>query len=290
MIHIPDDKDRRKAGRRKEKLGGIVKSPKSSEMDLRRMMGELWQRVLEPTTQRVKELIDRGAPLSEIALELENALHRANTEYAKVSEGIVGRWLLGVSKETRRRMEAAMRNSLGVDTAFIIDQEPVRTALLLSGVEAADLIKTIPSECLGRVARAVADNFAGRPLAQGSLTKELVHIGGITQRRAKLIARDQTSKLTGTLNQVRQESIGITEYIWRTVQDARVAGDPSGKYPDADKDSKFHGDHYHRNGKRFRWDTPPPDGHPGQPGFCRCHAQPVIDAAKIVARAEGRTT
>jgi len=257
-------------------------------MELKRRMGELWQRVLQPTADKIQAMLIQGESILAIAAEIEKALYIANTQYASVSSNIVAQWRLGVSDETRRLMQQGLRASLGVDMAFVMDGEPVRQAMIDAGEWASQLIKTIPADYLGRVARAVADNYAGRKLEHGTLTEELIHLGAHSRRKAQLMARDQTSKLTGALNQVRQESIGIDEYIWRTVQDQRVAGDPTGKYPDVNPKSTFHGDHYDRNGKRFKWNDPPPDGHPGQPGYCRCHAQPVIDPAKIIARAEGR--
>lgn len=53
---------------------------------------------------------------------------------------------------------------------------------------------------------------------------------------------------------------GIEEYIWRTAGDNRVR--PA---------------HILRNGKKFKWDRPPLDGHPGMAIRCRCVAIPVID-------------
>lgn len=288
MLHIPDDKARRKAEKRKARLGKIVRPPKASEMELRRRMGELWQLVLQPTADRILEMSRQRASVAEIAAEIERALYVANTQYASVADEIVWKWVAGVNKETRIRMQAGLREAMGVDMAFLLDNSAVQDMLTAGSLEAASLIRTIPEEYLGKVAKAVFDNFTGRPLPTGSLTNEILALGARTKRRAELIARDQTSKLTGKLNQVRQQSIGVTEYVWRTSQDQRVAGNPSGKYPDADKNSTFHGDHYHRNGKRFKWSEPPPDGHPGEPGFCRCHAQPVIDPKKVIAFAEGR--
>lgn len=288
MLHIPDEKARKKAAKRKARLGKSVRPPKASEMEFRRLMSELWTRVLQPAADKIMAMTKEGRPILEIAGVIEEALRIAETEYARVSANIAGKWKAGVARETRQRLESGMRAALGIDMGFVLDGEPVRTALELKGIEAANLIVTIPGEYLGRVAQVVADNFAGRKLAHGNLTNELLHLGAKSKRRAELIARDQTSKLTGTLNKVRQEAIGITEYIWRTSKDSRVSGDPSGKYPDADKNSTFHGDHYARDGKRFKWSEPPPDGHPGEPGFCRCHAQPVIDPAAIVAHSEGR--
>lgn len=283
---IPDSKQLKKLARKKEKLGRPTKPSKKTEMELRRMMGELWHRVLLPATERIMALAKRNAPIYEITREIELALEIANKEYAKVAQGIADKWKAGVNEETRRKLQAGLAQSLGVDTMLILDTPGVKDALALAGMEAAGLIRTIPSECLGKVARAVADNFEGKSLPQGSLERTILHIGkNITPRRATLIARDQTSKLTGALVRTRQEAIGIEEYIWRTSQDQRVAGNPSGLYPDASNNSTFHGNHYEREGKRFRWDTPPPDGHPGHAGFCRCHAQPVIDPKKIAEMA-----
>jgi uncharacterized protein with gpF-like domain len=118
----------------------------------------------------------------------------------------------------------------------------------------------------------------------------------VSKNRAKLIARDQTSKLTGLVNQTRQQSIGIEAYIWRTVKDQRVVGNPGGKYPEG---NKAHGDHHMMEGVWCKWDDPTvfsrdggktwikrpaqaPKSSPGQDIQCRCHAEPVIDTKKIM--------
>jgi SPP1 gp7 family putative phage head morphogenesis protein len=88
----------------------------------------------------------------------------------------------------------------------------------------------------------------------------------VTKSRAYLIARDQVNKLNGELNQLRQESVGIEEYIWRTSQDDRVRQR-----------------HTELDGRTFRWDDPPPSGtngepgNPGEPINCRCYGEPKLD-------------
>lgn len=266
------------------KLGKPILAPKKSEMELRRGLNDLWVKVLLPATERIKDMIRDGAPLSRIAQLIEDTLVLADMQYRAVASGIVDKWKASVDEKTRAEMNRSIRIASGIDLTYLLDSAPVKEALAAGVFEATQLIKTIPSQYLGRVAKAVTDNFAGRQLSEGrSLLQEIMHVGGVSKRRAKLIARDQTSKLTGTLNQVRQQSIGIEEYVWRTSQDERVVGDPAGLYP---KGSRAHRDHFHRNGKRFRWDDPPDDGHPGQAIQCRCHAQPVIDIQKILAKAE----
>lgn len=93
--------------------------------------------------------------------------------------------------------------------------------------------------------------------------------------RARLIARDQVSKLNGQLTQLRQNEIGVSQYYWNTSVDERVR--PS---------------HAAMEGKLCRWDDPTvysSDGgktwqsrsslgavelHPGQDYQCRCWAEP----------------
>jgi SPP1 gp7 family putative phage head morphogenesis protein len=61
------------------------------------------------------------------------------------------------------------------------------------------------------------------------------------------------------VSRTRQQDAGITEYIWRTVQDSQVRPE-----------------HRARNGMKFSYDNPPADGPPGTPWNCRCFAEPVI--------------
>lgn len=78
--------------------------------------------------------------------------------------------------------------------------------------------------------------------------------------RAKFIARNEVSTLSGQVTQLRQQRIGIDKYIWQTSEDERVR--PS---------------HAALNGKVMRWDSPPPFGHPGMDYNCRCIALPYFD-------------
>lgn len=80
------------------------------------------------------------------------------------------------------------------------------------------------------------------------------------RNRAELIARDQTGKFYGNLNQLRQRELGLDEYKWRTARDERVRHS-----------------HEVKEGETFKWSQPPADtGHPGQDIQCRCVAEPVI--------------
>lgn len=83
---------------------------------------------------------------------------------------------------------------------------------------------------------------------------------GVSDSRAKTIARDQTSKLNSSINSFRQRSAGVKSYEWSTSRDERV------------RDS-----HADNEGKEFDWGNPPSEtGDPGDDVNCRCVAVPVI--------------
>ena len=102
------------------------------------------------------------------------------------------------------------------------------------------------------------------------IRRELQRTFDTSVARAKLIARDQVSKYNGQLNRERQTRLGVTEYVWHTVEDARVRPD-----------------HGRLDGLTFRWSDPPVTvttgnragerNHPGGDIQCRCWPEPVLD-------------
>jgi uncharacterized protein with gpF-like domain len=256
-----------------------------------------------PATERIKQLIRDKARPELIAQEIENALLQANMSYSRVAGGIIDRWVAGVDREVQNAIHRTMHGALGVDLLPVLQQPSVAGPLSVAGTRASMLIVTIPQEYLGAVARAVADNMTGTPLPEGrTLLQQIQHVGGVSYRRARVIARDQTAKLTAALNQTRQQAAGIELYVWRTVKDRRVVGNPTGLSPVG---NPKHRDHYHLEGATCRWDDPTvysvdrggswkkrprkwAQVHPGTDIQCRCWAEPVVDPKRIVELARQR--
>lgn len=93
------------------------------------------------------------------------------------------------------------------------------------------------------------------------IKKKLLDRGDVSESRAALIARDQTLKLNGAINQTRQTNAGVTKYVWSTSKDDRVREN-----------------HAEKEGEEFDWNSPPADtGHPGEDYQCRCVAIPVVE-------------
>ncbi len=90
---------------------------------------------------------------------------------------------------------------------------------------------------------------------------------GVASRKAKFLARQETSLLVSKYRESRYKESGLRRYRWETSHDARVRHD-----------------HKELNGKIFSWDNPPiTDKHTGQrnnPGEdynCRCVAVPIVE-------------
>lgn len=285
MPIILEEKQLEKLSRRKrQKRFKQPKTPKTERV-LRRSMERLWQQVLLPASDRIKVMVKEGAPLDQISAFVQQALDKAQYDYGLMTDDVVSSWGLSMDKDTRGEFRKSLMGSLGVDITAVLDTPEISDAISIGLWQTTNLIKTIPDDYFGSIAQAVADNFYGKPLPEGrSLLQQVQFLGGVSKKRAGVIARDQTQKMRGNLDQVRQRAIGSEEYIWRNSKDNRVVGKPGGLYPPKpglDR-SKVHGNHWEREGKTFRWNDPPPDGHPGQGIQCRCWSEPVIDFKRLM--------
>lgn len=131
------------------------------------------------------------------------------------------------------------------------------------------LITNMTSETLSDIHRVLSEAHADG-LRVEALAGELVRRYEVSESRAELIARDQILKANGRIMRVRQEAVGIREYIWITSRDRRV------------RES-----HVKLHGTKQNWAAPPPVGggrheHPGQDYQCRCIAKPVPPAWLVV--------
>ena len=83
------------------------------------------------------------------------------------------------------------------------------------------LITSIPEQYFEKLEKAVTENFV-QGVRYEHLQSVVERIADVTESRAKLIARDQTSKMNSAFNKERQTSVGIQKYEWQTMEDERV--------------------------------------------------------------------
>jgi hypothetical protein len=82
---------------------------------------------------------------------------------------------------------------------------------------------------------------------------------GTAEGRGQVLAREAAAGLAQESTRAAQAAAGAEWYEW---------GPTTSQNPDPE--------HAARRGQRFRWDDPPPDGHPGERHGCHCRAIPVV--------------
>ncbi|MEX3929754.1 phage minor head protein [Paraburkholderia sp. BR10936] len=168
--------------------------------------------------------------------------------------------MIGAQNEaTKEALRTSIQSAYGLDITALLEGQDIAPTLNLARRMNVELIRSIPSEYLRGLNQRV---FLG--VQQGAryetLASDIQELYGVTENRAKLIARDQTAKTNAAITQARQTDLGITHYRWSTAGDERVRET-----------------HAANEGKVFAWDDPPAEtGHPGDDVNCRCVAIPLL--------------
>ena len=165
----------------------------------------------------------------------------------------------------RRQQEKIFRSVFSATPKEISkeDYEKIRQIWVNQNIE---LIHSIDRRTLESIRYALSENIiraVDRKMLIEELTNSIMRMAEVNEKRAALIACDQVGKLNSQLTQLEQMNQGVDSYIWQTMMDSRVR--PA---------------HAARQGKRFAWDDPPSDGHPGWAIRCRCSASPCYDTDK----------
>lgn len=144
--------------------------------------------------------------------------------------------------------------------------EPWLAAELSNSVQQnVTLITTMHTDYFKNVEFEVLNGFQ-KGLTTREIQKRIIKKTGASKNRARLIARDQISKLNSTLATKRATGAGVKKFRWSTSQDERVRAS-----------------HQEVNNKIFTYKAGASiDGAsnvlPGQPINCRCVAIPIISS------------
>lgn len=166
---------------------------------------------------------------------------------------------MSVSAYNEEMLRNNVKRVVGVDVFF--GNQYLDNSIAAFSKYNTSLIKSMTDTAIkdteGIVYNALRQGLRASSIEQSIAERLSPEVGSI-KSKAKLIARDQVSKLNAELNMLRQQEIGITGYIWNTVGDESVR--PT---------------HAAHEGKEYEWDKPPADtGHPGDDINCRCIATP----------------
>lgn len=214
------------------------------------------------------EFFAEDASISSQARILTNKLaDKFNSLFADLAEPIANQMVNGSNKTSSAALHLSLRDlSGGLSLPTTILTTDLKEILKATVAENVGLIKSIPSQYLDGVQGAFMRSITtGRGLAD--FVPYLEKHKGITLRRAKFIAMDQTRKTFNNLNKGRMEKLGLEEYEWLH----------------SGKDRHPRPLHVAMSGKIYTFAKPPvidsktgERGIPGQLPGCTCRIIPVV--------------
>lgn len=200
----------------------------------------------------------------------------SNINISTISRNLAEEMVRRANVNNRERVSSAFQNALGVDINNLLTDSNIREQLELAIENNVNLIQSIHTDFISEIGDVVRSNLfdGGRPESIRSLIFER---SNVTKSRAEFIARDQTSKLNGSLSRLRAESIGLDLYYWQGADDERereshrVLNGMLCKYSDSTVYSDDDGKTWKKRSAIGGY-----IGNPGDDYQCRCTSIPYV--------------
>lgn len=215
-------------------------------------LAETMANYLEPSLRKDSKPI--SAATGDIPTDVDRVLRAVLPQIGPKVRAAHAKLTAGLTRNYDRTMGKQLP-ALPFDTL----DAPVKMQAALARESSVALVENAAREYAAGVREVFGDPAATLGVPWKELSKKLQERADVSKSRAELIARDQTLKLNGAINQAKQTELGIDGYIWNTSNDEKVRKS-----------------HKALAGQEFSWSAPPDVGHPGQDIQCRCVAIPII--------------
>lgn len=251
-------------------LPAAVQARYSSSLE--RLVAEMF-RVAEREVRRLFEAdaadAAMDASLASQARILTNALTKRFDElFSKRAYPLAEQMVNGANKSSTQQLTTSLKEmSGGLTLKTTVLNGPINEIIKASVAENVSLIKNISEQATTAIQGAVMRGITnGNGLADILPAIQRQH--GITTRRARNIAGDQTRKAYNNINKARMQSLGVKRFEW--------LHSGGGAEPRRD--------HIAMSGNIYSFDDPPiidprtgERGIPGQAINCRCRMIPVLE-------------
>lgn len=266
---------------------------------LRALVDDMTQKVQKNVLRVYKKYEDQIRPQKKAAMdanissraeaELRELQHQIEDEFRKKARKIAEQFVSRTSKYADTTTKDSLKGMISEAawSGFSVKpskiSESMAAVLKASIYENVDLINNLPEKYFNAVAGAVYRNITAGA-SSDTIKRALQYCGHIAERRAELIARDQSQKAFEALSRERMKGAGITHFEW--------VATGGGLYP-----RQLHHTHVNQGGLNhgiYSFDNPPViqesyvpktprgtargpiRGFPGDLPYCQCVKRPVI--------------
>lgn len=255
---------------------------KAYEQLMREGLAELLPELKVVAAEERPAILDSQKASRTDAIRMDTNIEKAiRALFAKVSkqlsvrfpDKLLTRWGLSMVNNVNR---LAKRNMTQVAEKVDLEIEPLMGDQGLNPYfknvieENVGLIKSIPERQMPTFKNQLVSALTA-DTPQDQIRAMIEKNFGKSYDAARLIARDQTNKLNGAIDEYRQKSIGVSRYYWRRNRDGRCR--PEHEKLGAASD----------NGKLYSWSNPPlvdaktgRRAHPKGDFQCRCWAEAYL--------------
>lgn len=274
------------AKKNKKKLASPVKSQKGIERAYTKELNKLGRALIKSVRADILEPLKANQEsfvIDGIANQLSTAFNKLSSTYLgfateSFATSTATNMVAKTSKANKNKFFRSMKAATGVNLEEVIVSEGLEDFVSISIQENTKLITDLPDKYLKQV-QTIVNNGVKNGTKYKEIEKQIMAKTGSASSkladRIKTIARNEVSTINAQLTLRRSEQLGIKKGIWRTAEDERVRGNPSGPSPNA-KPS-----HFKANGQEFELSKGlKVDGEfikPGIPINCRCFYSPVIE-------------
>lgn len=241
---------------------GYLKAERDLLRGLRKAIDEEIMPRYTPGIPDALPFADARIGVQDVSQSFWNLVEQVKERLLSVANATVNRILRLEGQRHSEKFVAIVKSKIGVDLKGAVRNSDLEGYLEEAARRNANLIKNLADQTLRRIQERVTQatlNGESHAILRSRLAKEF----GLSDSRARLIARDQIGKLTSDLNRLRQEQAGIEKYAW------------SGSLDEREREL-----HVSLEGRVYRWGerTGAEEGlPPGQPIQCRCVARPIVE-------------
>ena len=249
--------------RETEKIIKAALAPYAADESLQEKADRLHKEAQEAQAVAVKALAD---------YRIEKLKQKFDALFARTANEVASKMVMDTNKASVVHLTGTLRELSGQMTLKMdFMNKPIGKEIRAALYENTKLIRSIPDAYMERVQKTL-HQAAVRGGDMTGLAKKIEQQGGISERRAKNIALDQTRKTFATINQHRMKAVGVKQFEW--------VHSGGGANP-----REFHMTPFPAglDGGIFDMDDPPViDEETGETGFpadlpnCKCVMAPVI--------------
>ena len=182
----------------------------------------------EKQAQLIKELkqnshrFETDAPATDLKAKINDLREQFKKRFpALMTQRLAKAFYKRISSYNSDKMQSAF-NALGIDLKDVLKRENLEDFANIAIKNQVDLITSIPDEYFDKVEKIVLNGMqAGSDYE--TLGKKIMEATGATKKRAKFIARDQTSTINSQLSKRRAEAAGVTTGIWVKTKFSKTA-------------------------------------------------------------------